>query len=1160
MHVEECCQALLWNILPVIDREREGICIDVGVGTFAFYCELFARLGLKTIAVEPLPVDVVRELCNNYSITLIEACLSDVNGSQTLHIGTYQGALNLNLCSLEADWWGSSTETRQVPSVTLEKLLSGVEEQKITCIKIDVEGAEHRIIKQIEALPESLMPSVIMFEYGGGDSKEGKQKGWSAKYAKATIECLRVLKRCGYDFSIVIDATEKAREISLYLQRLDIDLDIIFPEGAIYGNIISFRGFALSEAEIAQICAAYRQDSLTIAKDSKKSEESNKDRVKSQKIRNKQQEKEANRNENGENEIIEALIETGDVVFDVGANIGIWTQYVLDRGREVKIHLFEPVPQIYQRLLQNLAESIGRGEIIANHSALSNREGIEEINFYEEFGEWSTFYRRIEVEKQYGMREPKKCPVLVTTLDRYCDRLNISIIKLLKIDTEGSELDVLLGAKELLSKGKIDYLQFEYGGTYLDAGISLKQVFEYLEGFGYTIFKIMPNRLEYIPQYQEEYENFEYGNFLAANERFRGSILGEPPKMLDLQYLCQQHSVKPRGVIHVGAHEGKEIEKYQAMGIEKVLLIEANLLVFERLKENIAGIPRIQAVNCAISDRNGTVALHITSLDQSSSILQPKEVTAIYPNIKETGEVIVQSKTLDTLLQDLQLSPSDFNLLNIDIQGAELLALQGATNLLAFVDAINTEVNYKELYEGCALIDQIDSFLESHGFQRVSTTTPYHPSWGDAFYVRQPVITMSTLGRNGRFANQIFQYAFLKIYAKEHNLRVETPSWIGQYLFGCQDPVISRQLPVVQEPTNDLASAVIANTEKVFKNVDFWGYFQYRTKYYEPHKEFFRSLFNAIPEVETKMAAALARLRSKGKTVVGLHLRRGDYGYKCFFIAPSEWYKEWLEGLWETLEEPVLFIASDEPEKTIGDFAEYNPITAKDLDIELPQADFYPDFYLLSQCDIVAISNSSFSFAACMLNERGKFFFRPHLKAKKLIPFDPWNSNPILEDAEVAEAGTTNPVESEKVEIAPSSLSVIEEAIARLNLRKINLAIFPDWNEPEERLSLELAKVMRAILNHPDKGQMTLLIGTDNCSEEDAGLFISGVVMNLLMEEELDVTEEPEISLLGQLSESQWSALAARLQYRIRLEIDSKVITNVNLRSCQPEELAGLRF
>ena len=700
---------------------------------------------------------------------------------------------------------------------------------------------------------------------------------------------------------------------------------------------------------------------------------------------------------NDEIKIIERFIASGQVVFDIGANIGSWTKEVLNRCPNAQVHLFEPAPSTYQTLLENLAESIKSGRVITNNLAISGLEEIRDFFYYENSTGWSTFHRRSELEKQYNLGLPKRFEVVTTTLDKYAQSKAIDHINFLKIDTEGGEWEALQGAINLLQKGQIDYIQFEYGGTFLDANTTLKQVFEYLADFRYLLFKILPNGLEHIPHFLPEYENYEYSNFLAVNERFKSTLLKQQaPTAIDLQQLCSQHSLTWRGIIHIGAHDGEEITLYQALGTERVLFVEANPTVFERLKANIAGHRNVQAVNCAIGNYDGTVNLRVTSFDQSSSILPLKRHQEIYPYIQETHQISVQSRTLDTLLQELEINPAEFNFLIIDIQGAELLALQGALTVLKHIEAIITEVNYEELYEGCALIDQLDEFLDKQGFERVATATPFHPSWGDAFYVKKPVVTMSTLGKNGRFANQIFQYAFLKIYAKEHNLRVETPDWIGQYLFGHKDSPISQQLPVFVEQSSNIAEARIPNAKTILKAVDFWGYFQYHTKYYAPHKEYFGSLFKPVAEVEEKISEAVARLRSQSKTIVGLHLRRGDYGYESFFIAPIEWYKDWLKSLWETLEEPRLFIASDELEKVISDFREYNPITSKDLGIELPQAEFYPDFYFLSQCDVVAISNSSFSFAACMLNEAGKSFFRPDLREKKLIPFDPWNSDPIL--------------------------------------------------------------------------------------------------------------------------------------------------------------------
>ncbi|MEG4092162.1 methyltransferase domain-containing protein [Microcoleus sp. Pol12B4] len=116
------------------------------------------------------------------------------------------------------------------------------------------------------------------------------------------------------------------------------------------------------------------------------------------------------------------------------------------------------------------------------------------------------------------------------------------------------------------------------------------------------------------------------------------------------------------------------------------------------------------------------------------------------------------------------------------------------------------------------------------------------------------------------------------------------------------------------------------------------------------------------------------------------------------------------------------------------------------------------------------------------------------------------------------------------------SAALINGTLLPLNLRDINLIVFPDWSQPEESLGLELEGVVRAIATHPDKSNITLLVDTSNISDEDANLALSSVAMNLLMEEDLDVSDGPEISLIGQLSKIQWEALIPRLHSRIVLE------------------------
>lgn len=277
----------------------------------------------------------------------------------------------------------------------------------------------------------------------------------------------------------------------------------------------------------------------------------------------------------------------------------------------------------------------------------------------------------------------------------------------------------------------------------------------------------------------------------------------------------------------------------------------------------------------------------------------------------------------------------------------------------------------------------------------------------------QPVVTMSCLGKNGFFGNQLFQYAFLRIYAKRHGLAYQNPPWIGQYLFGLDDPMITVQLPMFFDYYVKVED-VFENPEPVFQNMDFNGYFHFfSTKHYLPHQAFFRSLFQPQPKIKRHVEKGIRRLRTLGNTIVAIHLRRGDYAkyldQDWCYISPAEWYKDWLKEIWERLDSPVLYVASDELDNVLPDFAEYRPITARDVFDDfavpdfyrsvqpningvVPSTDFYPDYYTLMKCDVLAISNSTFSFSASMLNERGSAFYRPDYHSRRLVPYDPWNS------------------------------------------------------------------------------------------------------------------------------------------------------------------------
>ena len=275
-------------------------------------------------------------------------------------------------------------------------------------------------------------------------------------------------------------------------------------------------------------------------------------------------------------------------------------------------------------------------------------------------------------------------------------------------------------------------------------------------------------------------------------------------------------------------------------------------------------------------------------------------------------------------------------------------------------------------------------------------------------------LTMKALGSMGRFANQIYQYAFLRLYAKQWKCQLQLPPWVGCELFGCDEPPITVNLARGMEEWNpDHLGEHVPPKGDEFVNSDWCGYAQYHTSYYRPWKQEFRGFFRPVPKLDESLRGSFSKLRKTGETVIGLHVRRGDYGQHAFHLTPIEWYKRWLIENWDRFKSPVLFVATED-RGVLDDLADWSPLVTDDLGITLApghahynylsrdlrvqepwQMDFYPDFYGLTQCDVIVGSNSTYSFAAAMLNERLQEFWRSSLPEGYFEHIDPWNARPL---------------------------------------------------------------------------------------------------------------------------------------------------------------------
>lgn len=126
-----------------------------------------------------------------------------------------------------------------------------------------------------------------------------------------------------------------------------------------------------------------------------------------------------------------------------------------------------------------------------------------------------------------------------------------------------------------------------------------------------------------------------------------------------------------------------------------------------------------------------------------------------------------------------------------------------------------------------------------------------------------------------------------------------------------------------------------------------------------------------------------------------------------------------------------------------------------------------------------------------------------------------------------------------------------EEIINNLNLRSINLIIFPNWSQPEELLYSKLTALICQLSNNPARNQITLLINTNSLSdvEIDPELILSSVILNLTLNENLSFDENQlEISLVPKLKSQQWQPLLKKISARLVLDSeDCEIIEALKL-------------
>lgn len=214
-------------------------------------------------------------------------------------------------------------------------------------------------------------------------------------------------------------------------------------------------------------------------------------------------------------------------------------------------------------------------------------------------------------------------------------------------------------------------------------------------------------------------------------------------------------NIKPTGVVHVGAHIGEEAADYKRHSWSPVIWVEAQPSLVAQLRSKLDPETN-EVIEAAVWNESGVdLELHIASNSQSTSLLDFGSHQELYPHIIFTDVIKVKTKRLEDLLTSRECP----NFINLDLQGVELQALEGLGKLIEVFDYVYTEVNKIEVYKNCTRVSELDKFLGSLGFARVTTRWTLGHGWGDALYIRNQAKKRKGLAKQIKYQmNSIFFY------------------------------------------------------------------------------------------------------------------------------------------------------------------------------------------------------------------------------------------------------------------------------------------------------------------------------------------------------------------------------------------------------------------
>lgn len=204
--------------------------------------------------------------------------------------------------------------------------------------------------------------------------------------------------------------------------------------------------------------------------------------------------------------LVSELVNRGDICIDIGANVGSYTFLMASStGSEGKVFAFEPNPNLYSLLLDSVKMNQAGSFIFVEGRALYSRSG-ETLKFYLSENPNNSGTSSL-VNHGVFVREENCILIETVTLNDYFKTHSIEKCKLVKIDVERAELEVVQGMLDLLREQRIDYIVLEQL-----AGSESQEILNYA---GYTGWLIDETKRVLVDINKVEFGNF--ANYLFVS-------------------------------------------------------------------------------------------------------------------------------------------------------------------------------------------------------------------------------------------------------------------------------------------------------------------------------------------------------------------------------------------------------------------------------------------------------------------------------------------------------------------------------------------------------------------------------------------------------------------------------------------------------------------